>query len=860
MPNYVLTAPDGRQYDVVAPEGATEDEIIRRAASELGYALPAVQEIPEATPVEGLDLFAGIRRPEEIPIERGFFGALGAGAERSMARAGSLITDVLPALAGSMVGADEYARRQLEEAQAKEEALQARLPAQFPSYKDVADIGDFPVFAAETIGEQVLNLATSLIAGGLGGVAARLIAGGLGGVAARTAPSLIAGGIGGLAAKQAAKKAGKELAESQLEKRLAALGPGEVLAARAEAAIPGTLARKQAVEKAVEKAVAAKVAEAVPKGQIIGAGAAGVGLNTGEIFQNIFQETGQLAPIEGILFGAAAGALDTILPAKLLKRFNGLDDNAKKLALTRIAEKKGVLKGLGEIGVGTIKTGAFEGLTEGAQEAISIAAEQFVDEAENYWGQKEFDRILEAGVRGAVAGGPFGTVETGARMLQERAVRKEEEARKAEEVAKEEEAARIEGERVQAEADAAATIAREADELENQIPAQVAALDERIGDLELTAAEDNKEAELELVNTRQDREKLVTRQSYLSEKAQARAIEDAVEREKALTAIEEKYAPKEAKEEAKKEEVPQEFNTLGDVATAAGLNHKLFFGRLKAERNKLPETERKVVEPLGSKKELNRSRAEKMLAALQATPPTDKTAKPLTNTIAKLKEYIAGQYAAQAKIDEVAAPKLNTFVEQAIERDVDPANYRALTSLFKELYPEENLDSYSTEARTDAVRKIAEGVRAKEEIAVAEEAAAVAPVEVAEEAVAPVEVAEEAVAAPAPAVERASELDIAKAFGEAQEAKNLGVDYAELKAPYRKALRTAFEKTGDVTPVVSKIKEDLSNKDIPISNVLLAKPKAPKASTGAAPTTPTTPEAVEREISRVFKDAKLVIG
>ena len=55
-------------------------------------------------------------------------------------------------------------------------------------------------------------------------------------------------------------------------------------------------------------------------------------------------------------------------------------------------------------GVGT------EGITEGAQEAISIAAERLIDDNPDLFGGKEWDRIIESSVRGAVAGGGFGTI------------------------------------------------------------------------------------------------------------------------------------------------------------------------------------------------------------------------------------------------------------------------------------------------------------------------------------------------------------------------------------------------------------------------------------------------------------------
>jgi hypothetical protein len=533
MPQYTLTAPDGKRYIVNAPEGMSQADILSKAKTQLGIedraSAPASAEDFNTL----LDKYFPVSAPEEdVPISRTMSGALGAGWERGKARTGSFFTDILPGLAGSVVGADDYARQQLEEAAAKEQVLQESIPAQFQSLKDIKGIGDIPAFVAETIGEQIPNLLTSLVGGG----------------------------VGGFAAKRIAQKAGKELLEDYTMKRLGA----EVLPTPKD--ILDQLKTKATAD------VAEHLAKKEATGQVIGAGAASVGLNTGEIFQNIYEETGEIAPVASIMSGAAAGALDTVLPVKLLKRFRGLDDKAKALALTRIAEKRGVLRGLGTLGVGTLKAGALEGLTEGAQEAISIAAEQFVDDAAPHWGNKEFDRILESSVRGAVAGGPFGTVETGARMLQERGARKEEETRKAAEEAEQQRAKDAETQRQ-------AAIVQEDDELQNQIPAQISALQGGISELQarvdahesgetddFSAIEDLKDTEAKL-------QQLNIRQTYLTAKAQTRAIEDSAEREKTLAEIEKTYTENKKKTEAvATSATPTAANTIEQVLKDAGID------------------------------------------------------------------------------------------------------------------------------------------------------------------------------------------------------------------------------------------------------------------------------------------------
>ena len=284
-----------------------------------------------------LDLDAQFSVPPLPEPEVGIGEAFGTGFERGVGRLGSTITDIIPALVGSAVGADEYAQRQFQEAAEKEAALPAPI---FPSYKDVEGVGDFTKFVAETIGEQIPNLGVALATALTGGAAAPV-----------------------LGATRAA-------------------------------------------------------------GQLAGAGFGSYALNAPEIFQNIYQETGETAPGTALLFGSAAAALDSILPATLAKNISG---PMKAGVVEKLLEKSGMSRGVLRSGTAGLAKGlGTEGLTEGAQEAISIAAERFIDDNPDIFGSKEFDRIMEASVRGAVAGGGFGTVGggvQGAREGMERAQR-----------------------------------------------------------------------------------------------------------------------------------------------------------------------------------------------------------------------------------------------------------------------------------------------------------------------------------------------------------------------------------------------------------------------------------------------------
>jgi hypothetical protein len=151
-----------------------------------------------------------------------------------------------------------------------------------------------------------------------------------------------------------------------------------------------------------------------------------------EVFQNIYQETGEMAPGASLLFGAAAGALDSVLPAKLAKALTG---PVKAGVVEKLLEGSGMERGLlRSVTANTLESMGVEGVTEGAQEAISIAAERFINDNPEVFGNKEWDRIFESAIRGAIAGGPFGAIEGAVDTSRESAQRRQaEEAQRVQE-------------------------------------------------------------------------------------------------------------------------------------------------------------------------------------------------------------------------------------------------------------------------------------------------------------------------------------------------------------------------------------------------------------------------------------------
>jgi hypothetical protein len=143
-----------------------------------------------------------------------------------------------------------------------------------------------------------------------------------------------------------------------------------------------------------------------------------------EVFQNVYETTGKMEPGVAALFGAGSAALDSILPAQLAKSITG---PLKVGIIEKVLEKSGMDKGLlRSVTAGMAKGVGGEGLTEGAQESINIAAERFVAENPEVFGSKEWDRIMQSAVKGAIAGGAFGGVGGGVEAGRAAAQRREE--------------------------------------------------------------------------------------------------------------------------------------------------------------------------------------------------------------------------------------------------------------------------------------------------------------------------------------------------------------------------------------------------------------------------------------------------
>ena len=285
--------------------------------------------------------------------DRGVFDAFTSSVGRGVDRLGITLGDELPAVIGSALGQDEYAIGQLEDAERAKANLQALNPTQIASYKDIDGVGDALIYATESVGENIANILG--IAGGTGAV------------------SFAAKKLAGSEIKKKIKNQAIGSAQDRLKKQLA-------------------VAQTQAGNQAIMPAA------------FLGSYA----LNAPEIFSNIYDATGELAPGAALLTGSMSAALDSILPTAIVKRLRK-QPALKAKVVSALAKRSGVKPSvLSAIGLGAGKGFALEGVTESTQEALSLVAERIVGENYEALTSEEFDRLIESGLRGALAGSAFG--------------------------------------------------------------------------------------------------------------------------------------------------------------------------------------------------------------------------------------------------------------------------------------------------------------------------------------------------------------------------------------------------------------------------------------------------------------------
>jgi hypothetical protein len=345
--------------DVQFPDTMSRDEIMSRAT--------AMQQQQPSLPT--LD-------PRDLPMGELVKGGFGRGIEGLKGTA----LDLIPALAGSMVGQKDYAREQLKEYAARMAAEEEINPTAYKSYKDVQGLGDVIPFAAETLGEigpDVLSF--------IGGA-----------------------GLGVQAGKYAAKRGTKEL--------------GETIAKRGLTDEAAAALEKRIVDSAVKKG--AQV------GSTTGLFGSSMAMNVPDVFQSIYETTGSLEPGLALTIGPIVGLLDTYLPGKILNQLGPAGKS--RLAASLLDKSEVVPVNFKRAFVGNVlKTASGEGLTEGAQEALTIAAEQIAGDKKGFFSPQNIDRIITSSLKGAVGGGTLGTPGAAMEASREKALAKAEIDRRA---------------------------------------------------------------------------------------------------------------------------------------------------------------------------------------------------------------------------------------------------------------------------------------------------------------------------------------------------------------------------------------------------------------------------------------------
>ena len=332
--------------DVMMPDSMPKDEIMARATAMQQAALTKQKEADW--------------QPD--PRELGIGQLLIGGAERGLEGTKGTFSELLPALGASVLGKDEYAKQKLGEYQQRMQGAEEENPSAYSSYKQVRGIGDIIPAAAETLGELAPD-----IAGFIGGA-----------------------GIGELGGKYLAKKAATKSLESALPEYIAKRGLSEEAAA--------------SLQERVLKQAAAKGADIGSKAGLWGTSLA---TNVPDVFNSIYQDTGELHPGIALTIGPIVAALDTYLPEKMLHQ---LGSAGKKTAAAQLLEKSTIVPPtwkkafIGE----TLKTIGGESFTEGGQQALQILASQIAGDKQDFFSSKNVDDIVNSALKGAVGGGVFG--------------------------------------------------------------------------------------------------------------------------------------------------------------------------------------------------------------------------------------------------------------------------------------------------------------------------------------------------------------------------------------------------------------------------------------------------------------------
>ncbi len=414
---YKVTAPDGKSYEVTAPEGTSEEELYSyveetyypttAVAGKVNKSAPinidneqtlvtrTLEEVPGAwdflneaffsgenynnvvemfaeksakgqpfegvsLPADGAKIWAQNKQFATTPEGRRYFEtnspiapvnrATGVADEEtpdsvleefgnSAMRSGANMANSaigLAAQGADMVGADDLAEGMLDDYLYNQAAIQQTYKTSAPKFVDVKSFGEAAMKAAAILGELTPQLASSVGFGLIGSKAGQQIA-------MRTVEQSV-----------------KDLVENGIEKEIA--------------------------EQMVLKTVQAKAA----KGAIAGTTVSSVGQSSGAIYGDTYGATGERKPWTALLAGTAAGSLDAILPAIVVKKLGIAGDIVDTTIVQSLTKKIG-------------KDAASAFLLEGGTEALQTIIEQLPAGKSINW-----DDVVEAALSGAFGGSAIG--------------------------------------------------------------------------------------------------------------------------------------------------------------------------------------------------------------------------------------------------------------------------------------------------------------------------------------------------------------------------------------------------------------------------------------------------------------------
>jgi hypothetical protein len=274
------------------------------------------------------------------------FSAFGPAVMRGVRGLASLTGDVAPAMIAKAVGANDYAKQQMKEAAAYQKETEALYPSAVPSFTNIKGAGDALTYIVEAVGEAIPTLIPSLFTGGAAAVAGRGAVAAARVAAEKAATTSMAAGVTAEAAKDIALKAGVDAA------------------------------KREALKYEVAGALVGSAAQNIP-----------------DVYQGLYEKGYDNLPV-ALAFGAFNSVLDAVTPINLLR----------KSKLAGIPENEIIGAWYKRAGKGALEGMVSEGATEAIQEMSSAAAEKFVDSNNDFFTAQNFERFINAGLKGGLGG------------------------------------------------------------------------------------------------------------------------------------------------------------------------------------------------------------------------------------------------------------------------------------------------------------------------------------------------------------------------------------------------------------------------------------------------------------------------